>query len=291
MPCEHPNKYQWCKGPDGTGPGRICTYCDKKRAGAAVSALKPVVPVKQIKPAVPATSAKPAPSVAQGPPTPTADNPWRISLRKTAANTAPKAKRTRGETITKDHVPAEHEFTAYRGDSRDPDDIFKMGFQTWVTKIFTVEDARDYMRYYVGLKTKEELSFKKHVDTGAVEILPQTKGAKLGPNDLMRNIIAARNKKRPTISTDTNPACGGYGEEGFIYRMHIPDLKKRDWVQAFGGDAGLKPQAVWPDLYLNRPTIDDATCIALFNEIGNATTELSFLTDIPPQWIIQAYVT
>lgn len=291
MPCEHPNKYQWCKGPDGVGPGRICTVCDKKRSGAGGGVPKALPQATQVTPTIAAVKLKTAPAISQGPPTPTADNPWRINLRKTKADAPQKTKRTKGDTITKDHVPAETEFVAYRGDSRDPDDIFNTGFQTWVTRIFSIEDARDYMRYYVGLKTKDELSFKQHIDTGAIEILPQTPTTKLGPNDLMRNIIAARNKKRPTISTDINPACGGYSEEGFVYRIHIPDLKKRDWSQAFGGNPKIKPLAVWPDLYLNRPTIDDATCIAIFNEIGNATTELSFLTDIPPECILQAYVT
>ena len=136
----------------------------------------------------------------------------------------------------------------------------------------------------------DELSFKNHVNNGAIDIL-QEGTSRPGPNDLMRNIIAARNKKRPTISTDIDPACGGYSEEGFIYRIKIPNLKKVDWKMAFGPNGSkINFKSGWPDLYLDNALIAEATCIAIFNKIGNATTELSFFTDISPELIVQAYV-
>jgi hypothetical protein len=286
MPCE--NGKAWCKGPYGDGPGAICLPCDKKRTGATFS--PPPVNLQTKSPVTPPTL-KPVTPVVQSPPTPTADSPFRVALRKTKPVAAPKTKRTKGDTITKDYVPAEFELTAYRGDSRDPDVIFKDGFKTWVSAIFSVEDAREYLEYYVGLKTLDELSFKNHVNNGAIDILKPEGSSRPGPGDLMRNIIAARNKKRPTISTDTDAACGGYSEEGFIYRIQIPKMKKVDWKMAFGPNGSkINFKSGWPDLFLDNALIAEATCIAIFNRVSNVTTELSFFTDISPELIVQAYV-
>ena len=172
----------------------------------------------------------------------------------------------------------------YRGDTRKVSDLRGKGFQLWIPE-FTADHARDFILLYAGVrKNVMECNFYSLV-THRVNMpffAYKQPVFKLRMDDLMRGIIAEKSQTRPTLSCDMDSTCGGYAS-GFIYKMCIPDLREVAWVTAIPGLTGSA--ATWPSLYLDKPTLADATIIAIRNRSG--VQEISFLTPVKFDWIME----
>lgn len=168
----------------------------------------------------------------------------------------------------------------FRGDSRSATDLEKTGFQTWVADL-SIEDRRDYLRLWAGVKKLTDCSKaiqdKAKNKTLAMDPLV-TENKPRNPLDLMRIIIAKKDRTRPTISTDPKEDCGGY-DEGFIHTIDTKHMKQVDWAKAVA-DPNLKPTKLWPSLWLDADTLEKASSIAIYATIGT-TREFTFFTHIP----------
>ncbi len=99
------------------------------------------------------------------------------------------------------------------------------------------------------------------------------------PLDLSRRIISSPQPEY--VSTDPTQGCGGYSGKGYVYRIEISALAERPWSnQVLGQNLNLKPNMLWPKLFLDANTLDAAKIIAL-KHFGTATREVTFLTNIP----------
>lgn len=137
----------------------------------------------------------------------------------------------------------------YRADMRAPEVIKKNGFQARMP--MTIANARSLLLSYCENKKS--------------------------PLDLSRLIISSPQPQY--ISTDPDEDCGGYSHRGYIYRIEFEFLEKRAWSNlVLGKQLNLKPNMLWPSLYLNAVRLDMATTIAL-KHFG-ATKEVTFLTTI-----------
>lgn len=137
----------------------------------------------------------------------------------------------------------------YRADMRAPKVIKKDGFRARIP--MTLSTARSLLLTYCQ-KPKS-------------------------PLDLSRLIISSPQPQY--VSTDPDEDCGGYSHRGYIYRIEFERLQKKEWSNSvFGKQLNLKPNMLWPALFLNAETLDMATAIAL-KHFGS-TKEVTFLTTI-----------
>ncbi len=99
------------------------------------------------------------------------------------------------------------------------------------------------------------------------------------PLDLSRRIISSPQPEY--VSTDPTQGCGGYSGKGYVYRIEILNLAERPWTnQVLGQNLNLKPNMLWPKLFMDANTLSGANIIAL-KHFGTATREVTFLTNIP----------
>ena len=137
----------------------------------------------------------------------------------------------------------------YRADMRAPEAIKKNGFQARMP--MTLPTARSLLLSYCENRKS--------------------------PLDLSRLIISSPQPQY--ISTDPDEDCGGYSHKGYIYKIEFELLDKKGWSDSvLGKQLNLKPNMLWPLLYLNSDKLAMATAIAL-KHFG-ATKEVTFLTTI-----------
>jgi hypothetical protein len=137
----------------------------------------------------------------------------------------------------------------YRADTRAPEIIKTSGFQARMP--MTLSTARSLLLSYCENKKS--------------------------PLDLSRLIISSPQPQY--ISTDPDEDCGGYSHKGYIYRIEIDFLAKKEWSDSvLGKQLKLKPNMLWPSIFLNADKLAMATAIAL-KHFG-ATKEVTFLTTI-----------
>jgi hypothetical protein len=138
----------------------------------------------------------------------------------------------------------------YRADTRTPEIIKTVGFQARTP--MTLPAARSLLLSYCENRKS--------------------------PLDLSRLIISSPQPQY--ISTDPDEDCGGYSHKGYIYKIEFELLGKKEWSDSvLGKQLKLKPNMLWPLLYLNADKLAMATTIAL-KHFG-ATKEVTFLTAIP----------
>lgn len=160
-------------------------------------------------------------------------------------------------------------------------DYRQLGFTAWVP--LTVQQSRNYLKMHLGgkLKLEDFPDLETLVEKGSLSVDPRVaEGETSSPLDLMRFIIAAKNRTRPTISTDLEESCGGY--QGFIWTIH-GKVTERKWNDAVP-NMQIRPSGLWPKLFLDKPTLDEANMIAIQNKIG--TLELTYLTTVPGDQIV-----
>ncbi len=143
----------------------------------------------------------------------------------------------------------------YRGDSRNPTAIVTAGGFS-ARQPMTLHEARECVLKYCGAY-----------------------GSNLNPTDLSRLIISSPQKG--FISADPSEDCGGYSNSGYIYRIEFNTLEEKKYEEGILGNLiKMRPSAFHPKLYLNAGSLNFATAIAL-KHFGNATNEVTFLTNIP----------
>ncbi|HWG79252.1 MAG TPA: hypothetical protein VN681_05725 [Stellaceae bacterium] len=154
----------------------------------------------------------------------------------------------------------------------------------------TIEQARDFIRLYTGIKQLHQCNFLHLVRGGQLvlennTIDPRQRVART-PLDLKEYIIRSK-LKGASISTDLTENCGGYASRPWRYRIDLGVLEERPWSAA-GPNVVLPPlisRSQMPTLCLNEPELGTATWIAILMPPGADSRELTFFTEIPREFL------
>jgi len=175
----------------------------------------------------------------------------------------------------------------YRADGRSMESLAK-GFVPRYDAM-TVEDIRELVRVFAGVKTLAESTLGAHVrlkPTGpfngplADALGKENSNARLNALDLHRHIIQ-QNPRGPWVSADPDKACGGYAGGRAIYRIDMSQMRVVAWKDAVPGAKGGR---MWPNLLLDGKAVEDSSHFALHATVGS-TREVTFLGTIPREWI------
>lgn len=102
------------------------------------------------------------------------------------------------------------------------------------------------------------------------------------PLDMMQWIVSSGSGKMPHVSLAKTQDCGGYAfSDRYIFQVDFPGLAKRSWKDAVGVPG--RPNALWPHLWMDAPTLDKARIIAVEQRFG--AEEVTFFSAIPPKFI------
>lgn len=173
----------------------------------------------------------------------------------------------------------------FRGDSRSHNVLTDEGFKPWVT--LSLDEAREFIRISAGVGNFETASFyNKYIKGGLLDLSTGLLNTNRTPADLMewRIRTGSGNRRVCLVSTDVKDTCGGYAN-GYIYKMHVPNLAPYAWDKAIPGMT-RKPTSLWPTLLLNKPSLDDADIIAIKAPNVMNVNEVSFITPVPKNCIL-----
>ncbi len=187
------------------------------------------------------------------------------------------------ETRTTQHSPV-----FYRTDRRSREQIqADGGFKPW-DKHFTLEHAREFIKFFIGDKHVTEADIKnnpKYTKNGQNMLMPLI-GVKPNLIELSRIIRYTVSGVTPWVCAATNTDTGGRvaGTAGGIYKISIPTTENLRAFEMAGGQLRRLDQD-WrtytkPLLLLNADSIDTATIIAFTHGIGSKA-EVTFFTSIP----------
>jgi hypothetical protein len=177
--------------------------------------------------------------------------------------------------------------TVYRGDSRKLEQLNSKGFEPWVH--LEPDEAKLFLLVASGFMKWEDCKdlYDKYIASGRIKLNDTLLGNRRNPMDLLewRIRTGSGNRRVCMVSTDIRPSCGGYAN-GYIYKMHLEGVQEVSWSKAIPNVTGEK--ALWPRLLLNRSTLAEATIIAIKAPPAMALREVSFLTNIPKDKIVDA---
>ncbi|MBD2816236.1 RHS repeat-associated core domain-containing protein [Xenorhabdus sp. Flor] len=106
------------------------------------------------------------------------------------------------------------------------------------------------------------------------------------PDALAREHIVSPN--RDFVSTAMDIECGGYVRpDGYIYEIHIPDLKVHGFgPETFGeGAKRLRKGKLFPEFMMNSISLETSTMLAIRQPAQSASREVTFLGAIPINYI------
>jgi hypothetical protein len=172
--------------------------------------------------------------------------------------------------------------SVYRGDTRRPELLFAQGgFKAW--EPLTIEEARDLILLYTGLKSLSNCCFADKVKKGLISLETTSETAKRTPLDLSQLII--RSKQRgPSISTEPTEGCGGYSS-GYIYKIDCSGMDPVDWEMAVPGLEVSSKSTWWPTLCLDSSTtLSSTSSIAIKSKSQKGgVEEVTFFNSIAPE--------
>lgn len=251
MPC--PNGKAWCPGPGGFG--NKCQPCQQTPASGGLH--PPLATGGKTVPLPPPPSPRGVtpPPIVKGVPPPLSMPALKVKTVIPLPDPVlplPNAAPGVGRSVV-----------LYRGDSREPGEIKRVGFERWGESIANVSKIGG-IGNYIGEKCKE-------LKNGATFA------------DFVR---VSKNQARPTISTSLNKGCGGY-DSGPIYKIEVSglqefELNEKIMPPAFAGISwrsdGLKAYIDGPNLAQSRTIIID---------LRLATEEWAFFTNVHPSRITE----
>jgi hypothetical protein len=233
-----PNGKAWCPGPGGFG--NKCQACQPTGSSTKGTGLpSPTIPPSKSVPL-------PTPTIVPIPP---------VKLKTVIPLPVPDIVAT---TVTSS---GGRSVVLYRGDSREPGEIKRVGFERWGESIANVSKAGG-LANYIGEKCKELKNGKTFADF----------------------VRVSKNQGRPTISTSLNQGCGGY-DSGPIYKIQMSGLQEFDLDQRImpASFADIDWRSDGLKAYMTGPTLlaSQGAAHAIVIDLRLGTEEWAFFTNVP----------
>ena len=249
MPC--PNGKAWCPGP--TGFGNKCQPCQKQAASPSSGGLPQTsVPMPTVKGVT--TPSIPPPIVGKSVPLP--------QMPATKAKTVIPLP-TPEVMATPVSVGVGRSVKVFRGDTRLPGEIKRVGFERWGESIANVSKAGGIAEY---------------ISKKCVEL---KNGASFA--DWVR---ATKDRGRPTISTAHNEGCGGY-DSGYIYMIEMGGLQQHEFDEKImpPSYSGIAWKSGGLQAYIDGKDLASSRNIVIDLKLG--TEEWAFFTNVPSSAITE----
>jgi hypothetical protein len=244
MPC--PLNQPGCNGPEGSG--KMCMFCrtHAPKTSGGGPPTPPLPPFKNV-------SGPPTlPPLGKGVPLGKG-----LPLPKPVVHLKPVVPLPVPDEILSTEPSGGRSVVLYRGDSREPGEIKRFGFELWGEAIAKVTKEGGIANYIANM-------CRKCVNGKTVA-------------DFVRG---SKNTARPTVSTSLDEGCGGY-TTGYIFKIEVSGLQEYDLDERIMPESakGMKWSSDGLKVFMNGTTLQTSRLIVI--DLKLATKEWAFFTKVP----------